>query len=306
MHLFDQIAQATQRKAIRDPVLGDLPIACAPDLKEDVAAAETRYVLQDDVVAFVYDLVLADAALIASSLEILRLPSRTIWLEWRQPDDASDDGGGRLGVLVSAEEDGRRGDCRLVWDVPGAEPNVCGVSVVFDLDGPPGDGDEVGLFPLRHDCPDIDDLLRHFRARVHPGYLRHLLRVHSLPGVKRAVQGPLDAAWLAGPFVAAFCLLLMAGMPLDLKQQSRAALNAKRSKQGRPRLLDHVMVSSNVFPRIAASQTGETPDARRTARLHYVRGHLVRRGTAIFWRRPHLRGQATGAEPHNPVRRLSL
>jgi hypothetical protein len=32
--------------------------------------------------------------------------------------------------------------------------------------------------------------------------------------------------------------------------------------------------------------------SRRPARLHHVRGHLVRREDRIFWRMAHLRGQA--------------
>jgi hypothetical protein len=37
---------------------------------------------------------------------------------------------------------------------------------------------------------------------------------------------------------------------------------------------------------------------RRASRLHLVRGHLVRRGSQIFWRVPHLRGSARSGEIH--------
>ena len=32
---------------------------------------------------------------------------------------------------------------------------------------------------------------------------------------------------------------------------------------------------------------------RRSPRLHHVRGHLVRRDSQVFWRLPHLRGNAS-------------
>lgn len=306
MYLLDQIAQAKDRKVIRDPVLGDLPVLSACDLRGAVETAENRFVLQDDLIDFVYDLVFSDAALLASSLGILRLPAQTLWLEWCQPEK---DGRCRtkLGAIVTAHEDGRSGECQLVFEVDGAEPEVCAITIEFDLDRPLECKGETGLFAMAHECPEIDDLLRHFRARLQPGYKHHFLRIHSRAGLKSAMQGPLNACWLAGPFVAAFCLLLMAGMPLDLKQQSRAALNVKRTAKGRAKLLDHVVVSSNVFPRHAASQALlGTGGSRRSTRLHYVRGHLVRRGDAIFWRRPHLRGHSVGGQPYNPVRRISL
>jgi hypothetical protein len=40
----------------------------------------------------------------------------------------------------------------------------------------------------------------------------------------------------------------------------------------------------------APALAGDT-DSRRGPRMHHVRGHLVRRGSQVFWRVPHLRGR---------------
>lgn len=145
------------------------PVLSARDLRGEVEMAENRFVLQDDVIDFVYDLILSDAALLASSLEILRLPAQTLWLEWCQP-----------------EKDDR---CRT------------------KLEAEPRDAGSARRTPPRSPCTE-----------------------------------PLHG----------------------------------------------------------------TGGSRRSSRLHYVRGHLVRRGDAIFWRRPHLRGHSVGGQPYNPARRISL
>src|SRR6202040_3554784 len=48
---------------------------------------------------------------------------------------------------------------------------------------------------------------------------------------------------------------------------------------------------AGIRPRAPRASDGNT-SARTGRRLHHVRGHLARRGYKLFWRSPHLRGNA--------------
>jgi hypothetical protein len=51
-------------------------------------------------------------------------------------------------------------------------------------------------------------------------------------------------------------------------------------------------VRSPLLPEYIEQQRTDQHGTRRRPRLHRVRGHLVRRGSSLFWRVPHLRGSA--------------
>ena len=72
-------------------------------------------------------------------------------------------------------------------------------------------------------------------------------------------------------------------------------LNRSRARKLKPPLLDHIEVSCPLVPVTQASEGTNTLSAgpRRGPRLHYVRGHLVRRENEIFWRMAHVRGRAS-------------
>jgi hypothetical protein len=55
-------------------------------------------------------------------------------------------------------------------------------------------------------------------------------------------------------------------------------------------LLEYIDVSAPILPGYARWASDETGGVRKSPRLHHVRGHLVRRGSQLFWRVPHLRG----------------
>lgn len=73
---------------------------------------------------------------------------------------------------------------------------------------------------------------------------------------------------------------------------SRSKLNRSREARGRSSLLDYTemrIASPEPLPSLGAVAQTDL----RNVRLHHVRGHLVRRSGAIFWRMAHLRGAAT-------------
>jgi hypothetical protein len=94
------------------------------------------------------------------------------------------------------------------------------------------------------------------------------------------------------PMLLAFLLLLSTRTGLPRRVQSLERLNRSRRHAGKIPLLDHVEVMSPLMRESFASSRDAAGAGRRSPRLHHVRGHLVRRGSELFWRVPHLRGSA--------------
>jgi len=100
------------------------------------------------------------------------------------------------------------------------------------------------------------------------------------------------------PVVSAFFLLLATRPGLPRRPLMLERINRARSKSGKARLLDQIEVCSPLLPEYRPSGDGSPAVGRRPSRLHHVRGHLVRRGSQIFWRVPHLRGSARSGVIH--------
>ena len=94
------------------------------------------------------------------------------------------------------------------------------------------------------------------------------------------------------PMLLAFLLLLATRSGLPQRVQTFERLNRRRLRSGRAPLLEHIEVYAPVLPEYRDCWRGEPQGPRMSPRLHHVRGHLVRRGSQIFWRVPHLRGTA--------------
>jgi hypothetical protein len=94
------------------------------------------------------------------------------------------------------------------------------------------------------------------------------------------------------PVILAFFLLLATRPGLPCRSLALERLNKARLKSGKARLLDQIEVFAPLLPEYRPCVGGLSKDRRRASRLHHVRGHLVRRGSKIFWRVPHLRGSA--------------
>jgi hypothetical protein len=97
----------------------------------------------------------------------------------------------------------------------------------------------------------------------------------------------------------AFFLLLGSRNLLPHQEVHHERLNRARLRAGKPPLLEHVEVAAplDVPPASPLSRPGDS--FRSSPRLHHVRGHIVRRGTAVFWRCPHWRGSARFGQVHS-------
>lgn len=271
-----------------------------------------RYVLSDDLTRLCAALAYSKGARALQCVDLIRAPAPRVWVEWsREPwieelrgfgfhcQENRAGSGRRRGALIEASSDGRRGAIHTFWDATDASVSVFSspMRAQFDLAGlpetPPGDGSSIrvsGDIPLDEDV--IAKCLRfQFEQSWADYYGRANLATDQRIAVTRHCLGTIAPDI---PLLFAFFLLLATRGGLPQTPVDRQRLNRSRQRDGRPSLLDHIEVNAPFVPYSSAQhQTSEATDRwHRARRLHAVRGHLVRRGSQIFWRIPHLRGCA--------------
>jgi hypothetical protein len=288
----------------------------AADCARAVSSAPIRFVLSDELTRLCTALAYSKGARTLACADLIRVPAEAVWIEWCcRPwqhelslhaisiDDPAYSARHRRGALFQGSKDGRRGILRTFWsgDAEGDVLASC-VEAYFDLDTLPGEEPEPPagwgvstqrFFDPAHGCADI--LSRCFRLRYEPSWKQYYSEAELSPEQRAAVwRHALGTIALDIPVLCAFLLLLStrAGLPRSL--QSFERLNRSRAKAGKAPLLDHIDVRAPLLPDSGARESGEdgAEFGRRGPRLHHVRGHLVRRGAELFWRVPHLRGNA--------------
>jgi hypothetical protein len=286
----------------------------AHDFAGEIAACPLRYVLADDLTRLCTALAYSRGAQALDCADLLHVPGTSVWVEWlAEASSAELEAYGlkhqrsmplsrRRGVLVRGSVDGRRGTIRTFWS--GAqEPEVLAGSVeaYFDLDTlvdeapDPTDGETRPAFTLFDGArKGGDDVLRRcFRFRYEKSWADYYQRAQLSSFERHAIlRHALGTIAFDVPILLTFFLLLATRSGLPRRPETYDRLNRARSRAGKALLLDHVEVRAPWvpgFPTVAEAGVGS---GRRHPRLHHVRGHLVRRGTQLFWRIPHLRGSA--------------
>ena len=311
MRLLDKVAQTARPTVVGTPAGGTTwHLPGADTLAEEVRQCPLRYVLHDEVTEICTQLAFEAGTVLGSSIALLRVPAPRLWLEFvgiarkRVFTDLgrADDGPNpcpqqRIGLLVTSDERGRKGSIAICWDSDaGDELDVAPFSIEFDFDDESfsdrchlsADGASIGV--KVGDRPDLGVLYDCVRFKLHPEWHRYYRsRTDSEPGFRQILQVALKPLLEDVPFLATFCLLLVSKGALSPQPCDRSGINKSRARKGRPLLLDHVELTMNLgdagLPRGLA-------DAHRSApRLHFVRGHLVRRHDTIFWRASHMRGK---------------
>lgn len=302
MRLLDQVAQARPTPR-RD---GSRAFPEASDLKDLLAACATRFVLEPDVAVFARTVVSEQPELLAQSIDLLRMPDALTWLEWTEPawNSASSF---RVGLLVESDSQGRSGTITLIYEGQGSGPAVSPASFVFDFDAClSGKGDGVN-FQMSHDSLNLASLFESIQGCVHPAWAKKWRAEGGDLHVARETQKLAQCLWMAPAILCAFCLLLGASSQFEQREMRHWALNRRREKRNKPPLLDHTEVTLRLFaPASAAGGGYGEPSDERRVRAHHVRGHLVRRGDTVFWRRPHLRGMLDASEPVPRMKRISF
>jgi hypothetical protein len=140
----------------------------------------------------------------------------------------------------------------------------------------------------------LDVLLSHACFRLDPAWASYY-RAADLTESQQLVvlREVLGTMAFDMPMILALFLLFAAKDGLQRRAADLERLNRARGRSGKRALLEHIEVRA---PVALAYQCPVSPAAsanrRRAPRLHHVRGHIARRGDRVFWRLPHLRGDA--------------
>ena len=314
MRLLDLIAQHQQPFLVQQGDGEVVRLAGAADFAATIRACPLRYVLADPLVRDCTALAYSDGVQLAECLDLVHLPAQQWWVEWndaarvaeyRRAMAIATTAGpapaiARAGVLISAAAGGRCGTMRSFWcggDAPD-EPLLAPLEVHFDLDAvAAGNGTLDSL--LQGACvavpiaaePGVSAVLQRASYRFDPSWLAYYQRNAADSSERQQLlQESLGTVAADFPLVIALLLMMTVQGGLPQRQENLAQLNAKRMRLGRAPLLEHIEVSSPLMPQRCAAQFAFTDSARRAPRLHHVRGHLVRRANALFWRTPHWRG----------------
>jgi hypothetical protein len=319
MRLADRVAQCRAPFVVQNEANYALThLSGASDFAADVAKCPIRYVFNDDLTRLCTALAYSKGARHLDCADLLHVPAQHIWVEWCESawlselqrygmhtDANTAPHAGRRGALIRSSADGRRGLIRSFWSVGETEFDVLASSMeaYFDLDTEPG---EEPAAPDQGDLPgphaicvfdsvhkDVDILRRCFRFRYERSWAIYYQSAMLSPDRAEAVaRHALGTIAPDIPMLLAFFLLLSTRTGLPRRTQPLERLNRARLRAGKVPLLDHVEVMSPLMNENFGSSGNGAGAGRRAPRLHHVRGHLVRRGSQLFWRVPHLRGSA--------------
>jgi hypothetical protein len=308
MRLLDLIAQG-RAAPVRIDDGGILP--GAERFQAAVRNCPLRYVLADELARCATELAFSDGDHLTSCLDLIRVPAQTLWIEWVEaarsaelpPSSARsplDGQAHRAGALLKASSNGRSGELRAFWSTSEELAYVSPVVIRFNLDGAPENdvssdpaarsGSAKVVAPPESGLAEFLDHLQFYFEDEWASYYRQRLET---PEARYGVLvRNLEACAFDPPMLFAFLLMLSARNALPQRPISVDKLNRARQRVGKLPLLEHVEVSAPLYSSSSSCPVGMRDVERRSPRLHHVRGHIVRRGAAVFWRAPHLRGSA--------------
>lgn len=306
MRLLDILAQG-RTAAIRAPDGRLLP--GAERFKEILHACPIRYVLADEVATSATQLAYAEGDRLTSCLDLIHVPARSLWVEWTEaprraalqaissPEIQDGPCAHRAGALLLASPDCRSGEIRTFWSSSAQLAYVSPMVCKFDLDnvvaasGVPDPILNRGAAAVQAP-PEwgLNEILGHIQFSFDGDwneYYRENCRTIEMRDA--VVRANLGTCAFDPPMLFAFFLLLGARDALPRRAMTMDRLNRARRRSGKAPLLDHIEVSAPLWYSSPGFDSASLRD-RRSPRLHHVRGHIVRRGSVVFWRAPHLRG----------------
>ena len=313
MNLIDSVAQCRAPLIVQNRTSGRVTqLNNTADCAQVLARSPLRYVLTDNLTRLCADLAYSRGAGTIACADLLHVPAESLWVEWcNDPWQTAlqqygfpmvPSGGqklGRRGAWIRASRDGRRGLVRTFWSVPAGDVLASSVEAYFDFDTSteeepePIDGIE-GLARRVYDSERPDDVLgRCFRFRYEKSWSEYYGGAGLISEVSFALwRHAVGTIAMDIPILLTFFLLLATRNGLPQEMQTCEPLNRRRLSRGKAPLLAHVVVRAPLLPEYRDNARERRDGTRTSPRLHHVRGHLVRRGSQIFWRVPHLRGRA--------------
>jgi hypothetical protein len=316
MRLADRIAQWRTPFIVENTKDGSVThLNGAAAFCKDIDSCATRYVLSDELTRLCTALAYSKGASTLACADLLHVPAERVWVEWteapwrnelacygfKNPVDSAC--AGRRGVFIQSHPDGRSGLMRTFWARGESELNVLSSSMEAYFDFDTQEGESPAAFD-RQKRPSIcvsdnaaagkaDILRRCFRFWFERSWQDYYERAQLTPVQAAALSHhALGTITIDIPVVLAFFLLLATRPGLPRRPLMLERLNRAREKSGKRPLLEQIEVFSPLMPEFESGCSSCSGASRRSRRLHHVRGHLVRRGSKLFWRVPHLRGSA--------------
>jgi hypothetical protein len=316
MRLADRIAQCRTPFIVENTNDGSVThLNGAAAFSKDIDSCATRYVLSDELTRLCTALAYSKGASTLACADLLHVPAERVWVEWteapwrnelacygfKSPVDSACSG--RRGVFIQSNPDGRSGLMRTFWASGESELNVLSSSAEAYFDFDTQEGENPAVFD-RQKRPSIcvsdnaaagkvDILRRCFRFWFERSWQDYYERAQLTPVQAAALSHhALGTIAIDIPVVLAFVLLLATRPGLPRRPLMLERLNRARAKSGKRPLLEQIEVFSPLMPEFESGCSSYSGASRRSRRLHHVRGHLVRRGSKLFWRVPHLRGSA--------------
>lgn len=315
MRLADRVAQCRIPFVVRNTKDGSIThLANAAAFANDITNCATRYVLNDELTRLCTALAYSKGASTLACADLLRVPAERVWIEWAEApwgDELTRYGfkspghsviGGRRGVFIQSTPQGRRGLLRTFWAIGESDVDVMSsnMEAYFDFDTQEGEDPQVygrpepsSLCVADYSVKGADILRRCFRFRFEPSWQDYYGRARLTPEQTAALhRESLGTIAIEIPVLLAFLLLLITRPRLPRRPLMLERLNRARAKSGKSALLEQIEVFAPLLPDYKCGLSSPLNTSRRSPRLHHVRGHLVRRGSKLFWRVPHLRGSA--------------
>jgi hypothetical protein len=310
LRLLDLVAQSTSAAPTLPEGWG---FPGAHHFADAVRTCPLRLVLGDDLTQCTTKLAYAEGARLSGCLDLIHVPSQRLWLEWveatRQSTlseilacaSSSCAGVRRTGVLIAADPAGRAGTMRTFWSTQSEHVYSAALLTDFDLDRvmrPALDIDAVfsgNAFGVVMPVEEaLNELLSHVCFRLDPAWTSYYRAADLTKSQQLLVlRDVLGTMAFDMPMMLALFLLFAAKDGLQRRPADLERLNHARRRSGKHALLDHIEVRAPVAMGYACPASPETNNHRRRGpRLHHVRGHIARRGDKVFWRLPHLRGNA--------------
>jgi hypothetical protein len=321
MRLADRIAQCRTPFVVENKKDGSIThLNNAAAFAKNIESCATRYVLSDELTRLCTALAYSKGASTLACADLLHVPAERVWVEWTEApwrNELARYGfkspghsvcSGRRGVFIQSTPRGRQGLMRTFWASGESELDVLSSSMEAYFDFDTQEGDDPAAFD-RQKRPSIcvsdnavgeADILRCcFRFWFERSWQDYYDRAQLTPVQAAALSHhALGTIAIDIPMLLAFFLLLTVRPSLPRRPLMLERLNRARSKLGKARLLDQIEAFSPLLPEYRPASGDSSGTTRRPSRLHHVRGHLVRRGSQIFWRVPHLRGRARSGVIH--------
>jgi hypothetical protein len=292
MYLYDRVAQSREESAIVDAAGRAHRVPGAADVAAAVRSCSTRYVLDNGIRDICLELLCNRPEVIRPQDDCYRIPHQSMWIEWTDPKVAAISGAAsqRAGMFVQTDETGRRGTMQSYCQDIEGRPWATQILFAFDFETEISSDDALcGMEFDQGDNPaELRRIFRHGLGRIDNGWLNYF---RASGGLRRTdLQMMMGASLPDFGMLCAFLLLLSLECAATEPRQGLEKINRARGKAGKTLLLDHVEVSLRLA--VVGGRDGAGQGDRAAARLHQVRGHLVRRAGKTFWRTHHLRGDA--------------